>query len=583
MINSKRKKILTYGLFLILCLTAIYPLILPGNNSIDQKTQQIPKLSQTIAITTPENKTYTEPMEGYYPATFGFEETANGVLPSYCDYTPGGSSPDGPGSYARVEDSWTDGAGNTHNKVFKTYDRTSSGTTHGDLNFTNEGSETCRNSTIEFWACNTQTGLFYHTYFEIWGDLGNMVSFEWDSAGTSNDPEIRITPATGEFGTGVYHEWNRWYRYSIDISCDGGYAGLGTNEFRFRVYNETNDLIYASADLTLLTSHPTGGPFRYHVLSTQSQSDVSHYLDGFGITGLEDGYELGDNLDEGLLLSFDSSATLDTMSYSLDGQDELRVIGNATIPFPDDGQHTIQLFGENFLGTKYHSPIRYFFVDTIIPNINIVTPSLNEFFGNTPPDFQISFTELNPHSTWYYLGPGTNEVIFGELTGTIDQLEWDKLGDGSVTIRFYINDTGGLENFEELIVQKDLTAPSSIISFTPYINPNIVNTSTTFSLASNDGTGSGVSILRYKINSSIWYDYSTAFDLSGYSYGNYFITYQAIDVVGNIESENTLLIILVEIPPGTPAIHGFNTVLILGLISLASIILIKKYKKLLKF
>jgi hypothetical protein len=118
-----------------------------------------------------------------------------------------------------------------------------------------------------------------------------MVSFEWDSGGTTNDPEIRITPATGEFGTGVYHEWNRWYRYSIDISCDGGYAGLGTNEFRFRIYNETGDLIYASADLDLLMSHPTGGPYRYHVLSTQSQSDVSHYLDGFGITGLQDNYE----------------------------------------------------------------------------------------------------------------------------------------------------------------------------------------------------------------------------------------------------------------------------------------------------
>ena len=288
---------------------------------------------------------------------------------------------------------------------------------------------------------------------------------------------------------------------------------------------------------------------------------------------------MGDNLDEGLLLSFDSPVTLDTISYSLNWQDELKIIGNATIPLPNDGQHTIQVFGEDSLSNKYHSTIRSFLVDTTMPDINVVSPSTDEFFGSTPPDFSISFTELNLDSTWYYLGSGTNEIIFGGIAGTINQIEWNKLGGGPVTIRFYINDTGGLESFDEVIVQKDLTAPISSISFTPYITPNIVNTSTTFSLAANDGTGSGVSVLRYRINNSNWYDYSTAFDLSGYSYGNYLITYQAIDAVGNVESENMLLVILAEIPSEAPAIYGFNTVLLLGVISLASIILIKKYKK----
>ena len=148
-----------------------------------------------------------------------------------------------------------------------------------------------------------------------------------------------------------------------------------------------------------------------------------------------------------------------------------------------------------------------------------------------------------------------------------------------MTIRFYINDTGGLESFDDVIIQKDLTPPTSSISFTPYISPNIVNKTTTFSLAANDGSGSGVSVLRYKINNSIWYDYTGSFDLSGYSYGYYLITYQAIDAVGNVESENELLVILVEIPSELPPIPGFSIVLLLSVTGLVTLILIKKYKK----
>ncbi|MBA7477159.1 hypothetical protein ES707_12557 [subsurface metagenome] len=181
--------------------------------------------------------------------------------------------------------------------------------------------------------------------------------------------------------------------------------------------------------------------------------------------------------------------------------------------------------------------------------------------------------------------------MFSGFTGTINQTEWDKLGEGLVTIRFYINDTGGLENFDEVVVQKDLTPPNSIISYIPYIAPNTVNISTEFSLSSNDGTGSGVTLLKYKINNSAWYDYTVPFDLSSYSYGHYLIKYQAIDAVGNIESEKSLLVLLKEIPSDipsdtpseTPEIHGFSLLLVLSLMSLVSLMLIKRYKKQLKF
>jgi len=445
-------------------------------------------IDTVIHIITPENKTYTTPMSGYYPATFGFEETITDILPSYCDYAPGGTSPDGPGSYARVIDSWTDGAGNTHKKILKTYDRTSSSTAHSWINFTNEGSESCRNSTIEFWACNTQTGVFYHTYFEIHGDLGNMVQFEWDSYGSTNDPEIRVTPATGEFGTGVYHEWNRWYRYSIDISCDGGYAGLGANQFRFRIYDDNGVSIYNSSDLDLKTAHPTGGPYRYHVLSTQSQSDVSHYLDGFSITGLQDNYVIADNLNEGLLLSFENSTVLDWIGYSSDGLTIRKILGNTTIPMPSEGIHTIQMFGDDSF-----SPIRYFtvnktliIVDLIAPVITINFPVLNTLFGSDPPPFNLTIIETNLNSMWYTLDGGFVNTTITEPTGTIGLSIWFSRPNGTVNIRFYADDIAGNVGFEEVEVKKDILPPQIIIN-TPSQNQIFYDLAPNFDLTIIEG------------------------------------------------------------------------------------------------
>ena len=613
-------------------------------------------ISRTIQIITPENKVYTEPMSGYYPATFGFEETITGILPSYCDYAPGGSSPDGPGSYAKVIDNWTDGAGNTHKKVLKTYDRTSSSTTHASLYFTDEGSENYRNSTIEFWACNTLTGSYYHSYFEIWGDLGNMVSFEWDSGGTTNDPEVRITPATGEFGTGVYHEWNRWYRYSIDISCDGGYAGLGTNQFRFRIYNETGDLIYSSADLDLLTAHPTGGPYRYHVLSTESQSDVSHYLDGFGITGLQDNYNISDNFEEGLLLSYENSTSLDWQGYSLDGQPINFIMGNIAIPLPDVGQHTIQVFGEDLLGKMHKSDIRYFMVDTtqvvdiLAPSITINSPENNTFwnsapflditaidpnldtiwysvnnvnitlqnntlqqlnisiwntlpeegefviyiyandstgnlndeymlrlhkdvknpaviinnpnpsdlFGDLSPTFDISISEPNLNQTWYTLIGGSLNHFFSGSSGTIDQTSWEEFGNGTVTIRFYANDTLNNLGFSEVTVRKDTIEPQITIN-NPIQDQVFYDTAPSFDLTIIEGN---LDSIWYTLDDGITYfpcDISGIFNnlyWNAIPPGYYTLKFYANDTLGNLGFSEVI------IEKKEPVIPGYNPLLV---------------------
>ncbi len=90
--------------------------------------------------------------------------------------------------------------------------------------------------------------------------------------------------------------------------------------------------------------------------------------------------------------------------------------------------------------------------DDIAPVITIVLPSANSVFGLEAPNYQITINELNLDTIWYTLdGGGTNYTITG-LTGTFNQLAWEALSEGSVTIRFYANDSAGNIGFTDVEV-----------------------------------------------------------------------------------------------------------------------------------
>ena len=191
--------------------------------------------------------------------------------------------------------------------------------------------------------------------------------------------------------------------------------------------------------------------------------NYNFYIDGVGYSW-DPYYQIGDNLNEGLLLNFNSEITLNWTGYSFDGQQIRTILGNSTILFPGDGLHNIQVYGNDSLGMDYESDIRYFSVDTTPPIITINSPTLDQITGNLAPDFSLTIIESNLNTTWYTLDEGITNTTFTGMTGTIDQSEWDKKGNGSVIIRFYANDTGGLMDINEISVIKDTSAPYINIS-----------------------------------------------------------------------------------------------------------------------
>ncbi|MFW9829016.1 MAG: hypothetical protein ACFFEY_15670, partial [Candidatus Thorarchaeota archaeon] len=106
--------------------------------------------------------------------------------------------------------------------------------------------------------------------------------------------------------------------------------------------------------------------------------------------------------------------------------------------------------------------------DTISPTIVITEPNNYDLFGISPPDINVDINDLNLDKSWYQLENGSIITANYTWTGFIAQNVWDQVGNGTVTIRFYANDTSGNLETEAVVVYKDIYFPLITI-----INPNL--------------------------------------------------------------------------------------------------------------
>ncbi|MFX1346037.1 MAG: hypothetical protein ACFFAI_13080, partial [Promethearchaeota archaeon] len=147
-------------------------------------------------------------------------------------------------------------------------------------------------------------------------------------------------------------------------------------------------------------------------------------------------------------------------------------------------------------------------LDINAPSITINSPDPNELFGMTAPRFDVSITDPSGiNSTWYTLEGATSNFTFSGTTGTIDEDTWDGEGNGTVTIRFYANDTMGNINWDEVTVRQDINAPSIKIH-SPDPNELFGSTAPAFNVSISDP--SGVNVTWYTLDGG-----TTNFTFSG--------------------------------------------------------------------
>ena len=182
-------------------------------------------------------------------------------------------------------------------------------------------------------------------------------------------------------------------------------------------------------------------------------------------------------------------------------------------------------------------------LDTFDPIISIIEPALDSEYGANSPSFNLTIQEYLLDSQWYSLDGGNTNISFIGLTGTINQTEWDKIGNGIATITFYANDSANNIGQAEVMVNKDIIAPVITINEpinaeefynSPIFNISVVETNIEEMWYTFDGgiTNHTFVGLTGTIIKSVWDDLAP---------GEYNLTFYVKDSMGNIGSANVVI------------------------------------------
>ena len=133
---------------------------------------------------------------------------------------------------------------------------------------------------------------------------------------------------------------------------------------------------------------------------------------------------------------------------------EPNYIGNWDSTVVKDGVYTITILAEDNHGNL--NDTESISINVINeyngPQITIIDPT-NSDSGFEVPSFEVSFNALYIDKTWYIIFNGiewSDRIFFIGTSGTIDQTLWDSLNVGDLIIRFYINDTFGNIDYEDV-------------------------------------------------------------------------------------------------------------------------------------
>jgi len=189
--------------------------------------------------------------------------------------------------------------------------------------------------------------------------------------------------------------------------------------------------------------------------------------------------------------------------------------------------------------------------DDIAPILSVLAPIPNQIFGNTAPDFNILITDINLNSTWYSLWNGSvltsNRTFSYGFDVTIDQAIWDQVGNGTVLISFFANDSFGNWNYIDIMIRKDVITPILII-LNPVDNEIRVITERdfTFNIIEDNLDTMWYSIIGgqnhpFTLNGTFnQADWETAWDSTSIG-GTFSISFFANDTAGNIVQVDILI------------------------------------------
>ncbi|KKM01572.1 hypothetical protein LCGC14_1793100, partial [marine sediment metagenome] len=293
------------------------------------------------------------------------------------------------------------------------------------------------------------------------------------------------------------------YVYTVNFTDDYGNSIIGN--VTFTIDDTTNP--------TIIINNPTS----YQLFGPTAPSGVDLNVD------ISDG-----NLQASW---YQLIGTITTNNFTWTGvinQSAWDLVGNGTVTF--------KVYAKDSVGNE---DFDYVIIrkDIIVPIITINSPIINELYSDDPPNFNVLIFDINGiDSMWYGIVGKSMNVIFTS-NGSIDQTLWNTIGNGFIIIRFYANDTLGNQNYEDVVIEKDIIAPIIKIN-SPNLNDEFVTSAPAYDISINEShldqiwytldggiTNISITFLSGAIDQIVW---------DGVSLGAVTITFYANDTLGNI-------------------------------------------------
>ena len=259
----------------------------------------------------------------------------------------------------------------------------------------------------------------------------------------------------------------------VDSSLEVVWYNINGTSYNFEVENNTGIIeqatwnSFGNGSITLYFSarNTAGNTITEEILIYKDiippEVDINHPTDFSFYAGIPPSFNLTineRNLNKTWYILNSGSRYYFTGTLGIISQEAWDLCGNGTV--------LIGFYAEDLANQISYDEL-IIFKDIIAPIINISEPSPGEVIGLTSPIYNFSIQEGNLDSIWYRLDDGAFYFI-NDTFGQIDQTLWDSSGDGSITIRFYANDTLSNIGYAEIIVVKDSLLPEiTIISPLP--------------------------------------------------------------------------------------------------------------------
>ncbi|MHA1945997.1 MAG: right-handed parallel beta-helix repeat-containing protein [Candidatus Hodarchaeales archaeon] len=281
-------------------------------------------------------------------------------------------------------------------------------------------------------------GIFIHESFDLTITENHIMHVIGGEGGAGG---LQRTGGTGGAGNGIYlsNSDNNLISQNLILNMTGGKRGNLPWSGSWGSYGVGRGIFAVSAEQTNISENSlnncTGVVEGYGIQLDSSTSDVFIFFNSFNhntINALDDG----------------NNNSWDNGEYGNYWDDHLT---------PDDDGDGIVDQPYNISGTAENKdlyPLISF--DLNAPNVTIISPFSGQSFQTESPSFIVVILDENLDEMWYEI-EGIIEIITDN--GSIDQVIWNNLDEGLVTIKFFASDLYGHIGESIVVVIKDVILP----------------------------------------------------------------------------------------------------------------------------